>query len=113
MTIQELLQRETDLQSLLYDVRQDIYSYDDGCIYKVRIQQYGNTTLQQYTNIHAAYRCASKYTGDNGFADIYTNNENACLKDKQLYGGSLYYLYDIESFDRHTRLTEGEAKRLR
>ena len=86
--IQELLAEKTALENQLYILLNRIKSYSDGYDYVVIIHSYGSHSKVKCSNIHAAYEIAKEYYGDNGFANIYTNNKEVLL---ELSGGEIYY----------------------
>lgn len=73
MTIEELLDKKTELTNSLRDIDEKISQYEDGHIYIAVTRCFGSVYFDSFKNKYALEDYIADYNGDNGITDVYTN----------------------------------------
>jgi len=86
--------------SELIELRNNISNYilnkEDGFLYINRIHSYGRSHDVISSNLQSAMELCDRYTGDDGIAELYTNNPEAT---GYVYGG-IYLINSKEEYDK-------------
>lgn len=94
MTIEELLDKKTELTNSLNDINKKISEYEDGYIYIVLTRCYGSVYFDSFKNLHSTEDYIADYNGDNGITEVYTDY-NADIKH---YDSEFYTLDDFTEY---------------
>jgi hypothetical protein len=73
MTIEELLDKKTELTDLLRDINKKISQCEDGHIYIVVTRCFSSVYFDSFKNKYAVENYIADYNGDNGITDVYTD----------------------------------------
>ena len=87
-----------DLNQLVANLeiaKKALSDFDSGFKYKVISSAYGRTSTWVYKNWMSAYQDAASYNGDNGFADIETNDTSNLGDFPPLYAGDWIFVESL------------------
>jgi hypothetical protein len=93
-----------ELQEVQDQATNLIYAYNDGFIYECRVRSYGRSWTEQHSNPYTVQGLLNQYGGDDGIADIYTNNPDLSVHN---YGDTFYFptMKDAENWRKHRQLS--------
>lgn len=92
-----LVVKRYSLEKELDQVQAKIARMDDGFQYCVIVKKYRSCTKHMFSNFVAAFDYANMFVGENGYADVYTNNRET--PEKRLFLGRTYYIDDVNKID--------------
>lgn len=87
--LKDLLKKQSELNSELGSITNQINSYKDGFDYVVCVHSYGSHNKYKFNNLYAALELTNDYNQDNGFAHLFTNNPNVKIR---LYSGDVFFI---------------------
>ena len=73
--MKNLIDRLELLEAEVNDIKQEIYNYSDGYIYKLTTYYYKSEWKDEYKNYYSAKSHMDEYYGDNGIVILETNNK--------------------------------------
>ena len=99
INIEDLLKKQSLLNSELYSITNQIASYKDGFDYIVCVHSYGSHSKYKFNNLYAAIELTNDYYQDNGFANLFTNNPNVKIR---LNSGEVYFIENTSEISAYS-----------